>query len=300
MKKTIAIILSVVLVMGLISVAAVSAADENVSRFTVGDTNYIAPADTKITYRIDMTTPEKIENGQFIIYYPGSALTVESVSFDTELLGTPTVNYKTANVLGKEIDFNFSDATNGYDFTTKHTLVTVEFKATGTGEGKVYLGKGVDEDGTDLMVICNMNDKDIQDQTQFEEVVTGATVDDGSDPASPTEPSSPEKIVKKTNPIKVTTAKKTVKAAKLKKKAQTVKKAFTIKGAKGTVTVAKVKKGTTAKIYKKITVKKNGSITIKKGKYAKKTYKVKVKITAKGNANYKSKTINKTVKIKVK
>lgn len=53
--------------------------------------------------------------------------------------------------------------------------------------------------------------------------------------------------------------------------------------------------------YGKITVnKKNGAITYKKGSYKKGTYKVKLKVTAAGNSSYKSKTIVKTVKIKVK
>lgn len=117
---------------------------------------------------------------------------------------------------------------------------------------------------------------------------------------APTEPTTkPVVVTKKSNPVKVTVSNKTVKAKKLKKKAQTVK-VFSVTKAQGTVTVSKVKSGTTSKIYKKVTVKKNGSITIKKGKYAKKTYKVKIKVVAKGNSKYYSKTISKVVKIKVK
>ena len=87
---------------------------------------------------------------------------------------------------------------------------------------------------------------------------------------------------------------------KLKKNQQKVKP-LTIKNAKGAVKVVKVKKGTDKKIYKKITVKKKtGVITFKKGKYVKKTYKIKLKITAKGNSDYKSKTVNKVVKVRVK
>ena len=106
--------------------------------------------------------------------------------------------------------------------------------------------------------------------------------------------------VKKSNPIKVTVKTKTIKLKKIKKKTQTVK-LITIKKAKGTVKVTKVKSGTTAKIYKKIKVNsKTGAITFKKGKYAKKTYKIKLKITVSGNSTYKSKTLYKTVKVKVK
>ena len=111
---------------------------------------------------------------------------------------------------------------------------------------------------------------------------------------------TPPKKVKQANTLKVSAKTKAVKAKKLKKKKQTVKP-LTIKNAKGAVTVTKVKKGSAAKLFKKITVnKKTGAITIKKGKYAKKTYKIKLKITANGNSDYNSKTLTKVVKIKVK
>lgn len=128
----------------------------------------------------------------------------------------------------------------------------------------------------------------------------------GEDAPEETEPYEPEYsyyeeiTTKTTNSIKATAKTKTVKAKKLKSKKQTVKP-IAIKNAKGTVKVTKVKSGTTAKIYKKIKVNsKTGAITFKKGKYAKKTYKIKLKITVSGNSTYKSKTLYKTVKVKVK
>jgi hypothetical protein len=115
-----------------------------------------------------------------------------------------------------------------------------------------------------------------------------------------TEENGQSVTVKKSNPIKVTTKTKSLKLKKLKKKAQTVEP-IAVKNAKGTVKVTKVKSGTTAKIYKKIKVNsKTGAITFKKGKCAKKTYNVKLKITVSGNSTYKSKTLYKTVKVKVK
>lgn len=120
-------------------------------------------------------------------------------------------------------------------------------------------------------------------------------------PAEKVEPTTapPADTVKKPNPVKVTAKTKSVKVKALKAKKQTVKP-LTIKNAKGAVTVVKVKKGTTAKIYKKITVnRKTGAITFKKGNYAKKTYTVKLKITAAGNSDYNAKTVSKTVKIKI-
>ena len=105
---------------------------------------------------------------------------------------------------------------------------------------------------------------------------------------------------KKANPITVKTAAKSIKASALKKANKTVKP-ITVKSAKGAVKVVKVKSGTTAKIYKKITVNaKTGAITFKKGSYAKKTYSIKLKTTAAGNSDYNSKTVTKTVKVKVK
>ena len=109
---------------------------------------------------------------------------------------------------------------------------------------------------------------------------------------------------KDTNPVKVTVSKKTIKKSKLNKnkKASRTVKPLTIKDAKGAVKVVKVKKGSAPKIYKKITVDaKTGAITFKKGsKYKKGTYTIKLKITVKGNNDYKPKTINKKVKIVIK
>ena len=106
-------------------------------------------------------------------------------------------------------------------------------------------------------------------------------------------------VKKKANTIKVTVKTKTLKAKKLKKKKQTVK-AVTVKKAQGKVTYKIVKKGTNSKIYKKIKISKKGAVTFKKGKYAKKTYKIKLKITAAGNSKYNKKTVTKTIKVKVK
>ncbi len=106
--------------------------------------------------------------------------------------------------------------------------------------------------------------------------------------------------LKADNTVSVKVSTKSVKAADLKKGKKTVKP-VKISKANGTVKVTKVKKGTSAKLYKKITVnKKTGAITLKKGSYKKGTYKVKVKITVSGNSSYKSKTVTKTVKIKIK
>ncbi len=99
-------------------------------------------------------------------------------------------------------------------------------------------------------------------------------------------------IKKAANPITVKVAAKKVKYKAL-KKAKAVIKPLTVKKNKGKLTYTKLSG------IKKIAVNaKTGKITVAKG-LKKATYKVKVRITAKGNSNYKSARITKTVVIKV-
>ena len=105
------------------------------------------------------------------------------------------------------------------------------------------------------------------------------------------------KIVKAANTLKIKGKTVTIKYKKLKKKAKKVgvTKAikFTNKG-QGTKTYAK------ASGNKKITInKKTGKVTVKKG-LKKGTYKVKVKVTAKGNATHKKATKAVTFKVRIK
>lgn len=105
------------------------------------------------------------------------------------------------------------------------------------------------------------------------------------------------KITKGINTLKVKGKTATIKYSKVKKKAQTLKVAKVIKVARkgqGKLTYAK------ASGNKKITInKKTGKVTVKKG-LKKGTYKVKVKVTAAGNANYRQATKKVTFRIKVK
>ena len=111
------------------------------------------------------------------------------------------------------------------------------------------------------------------------------------------------KINKAANPLKVKPKIATVKFKKLKKKNQylTVGKVITFKNkGKGTKTykLVSAKKGK-QDFKKKFTVnRKTGKVTVKKG-LKKGTYKVKIKVTAAGNDNYRKVTKPVTVKIKV-
>lgn len=100
--------------------------------------------------------------------------------------------------------------------------------------------------------------------------------------------------IKQSMSVKAKTKK--VKLKKVKKKKQIVSKAIVLKNAKGTVSYKKIKKGSSSKLTIN---KKTGKITVKKGT-KKGTYKIKVKVTAKGNSKYLSASKTITVKIKVK
>ena len=99
-------------------------------------------------------------------------------------------------------------------------------------------------------------------------------------------------ITKAKNTLSVKGKKAAASAQKLTKKAQVIKKtrAFKVKKAKGKVTFRKMR-GT-----KMISVTKVGNLKVKKGT-PKGTYTLKVKATAKGNANYKK--LSKAVTLKV-
>ena len=103
---------------------------------------------------------------------------------------------------------------------------------------------------------------------------------------------------KKANPIKVTAKTKTVKLKKVKKAAQKAA-TFTVKKAQGKLSF-KIKSAKKA-IKKYLTISKKGVLKIKRWKKAKKgTYTIKVTVKATGNKKYKSKSVDKTVKVKVK
>jgi hypothetical protein len=107
------------------------------------------------------------------------------------------------------------------------------------------------------------------------------------------------KITKADNPIKVKPVTKSVKLKTVKKKSVTVKGAVKVTKAQGKLACKITSAPKAVKKYLKISSK--GVITVKKWAKAKKgSYKIKVKVTAKGTSNYKSKSVTKTIKLKVK
>ena len=105
------------------------------------------------------------------------------------------------------------------------------------------------------------------------------------------------KVKKAKQPMTLKAAKKTAKRATLKKRAVKLKGALRVKASKGKLTYKNVSKAKTPKRFK--VNAKTGVITVPKGT-KKGTWKLKVKVTAKGNANYKKGSKTATVRITVK
>ncbi|MCR5792545.1 MAG: hypothetical protein K6G65_05200, partial [Lachnospiraceae bacterium] len=114
-------------------------------------------------------------------------------------------------------------------------------------------------------------------------------------------------VAKAANPMKIGAKTATVEYSKLEKKAQTMAVSKVIRFEKAlndkkTYTLVSAKKGSKSfKKYFKVG-KTTGNVTIKKNSKMKKgTYKVKVKVRALGNSNYKAsavKSVTFTVKVK--
>lgn len=108
----------------------------------------------------------------------------------------------------------------------------------------------------------------------------------------------PQKLA---NPMKVKGKSVKVSAAKLKKSKQMIPRAdaIAVSQAQGTVTYKKISVNGKSDASKFTINKKTGDITAGKG-VAKGRYKMKVKVTASGDANYKAKTKNAVVTIRVR
>lgn len=289
MKKTISLLLALIMLVGCASIYSAGAA-ETPAQITLNGTAYSFVTGTDITYTCNLLSASTVENGQFTLNYPESLLSIKDVSF-------PNINNVVRNWtenLENMLKLNFTNY-NGFDFTTSKVLFQVKFTVVGSGSGEISLDKEV---------LSNVNDVNILNNATFTEALEGTKYVEPTTPTTPTTPNKStnttvKKTGKKSNPMTVKASNKTVKAKKLKKSKQTFK-AITVKKAKGKVSYAKVKSGTTKKIFKKVTVAKSGKITLKKGSYKKGTYKIKIKVKAAGNSSYKSKTKNVTVKVKVK
>jgi hypothetical protein len=298
MRKTISIILAVLMVLSCISVMAVSAATDN-AKITLNGETYTYSLGTDVTYTCNLKNSSTIENGQFTVSYPSSVLEIKSITFP--VVTDAMYNYE--ENLTDELKFNFSNVATGYNFSDNGVLVEVVFNVKSAGEGTIALDKEV---------LCNVNDVNVLSSSTFTESITKGNVCEHTSTKTVGKKAATyfakgytgDKVCadcgtvlekgKATAVKKLATPKMKVTA---KKKAISVK--YTkVKNATGFQIAYKLK---TAKTYKKVNVntKKTKTKTIKSLK-ANKNYTVKIRAYIKSGKKtaYSSWTKTKTVKVK--
>ncbi len=164
MKKTLAILLAVLMLFSAVSVMSVSA--KATTRFELNGVTYYCKTGDTVTYSADIKTPVIIENGQFSLGYPSDLLSIVDYKF-SDVLGKPIVNYR--ENIKDEFRFNFSEPQNGYNFTKEQFFFSVTFTVKAAGDGTIKLAK---------QVITSMDDKDVVSSTSFKEALNAPTTDE--------------------------------------------------------------------------------------------------------------------------
>ena len=219
----------------------------------------------------------------------GDEVLVENTDYSVEYKDNTNVGTATVTITG----------INAFEGTIEKTFVIEAASIAGAkveAAGQTYNGKAQTPAPT-----VTLNGKTLKDGTDY-----SATYKDNTNAGTATVTVTGKgnyvgtatgtfTINKAANTLKASAKKATVKFKTVKKKKVTVaaKKVVAVSKAQGKVTYKKVSGN------KKITVAKSGKVTVKK-KTKKGTYKIKVKVTAAGNANYKAGSKNVTFKIVVK
>lgn len=94
------------------------------TEYNVGDT---------FRFNIDLETLRWILNAQYTMNFDASKLQIKSVEYPTVTEAGINVVDNISNESGF-FTFNFTDVTNGVDFTIRNVLATLEFEVVGTGE----------------------------------------------------------------------------------------------------------------------------------------------------------------------
>ena len=160
MKRTLAIILSMVMLLGCLCTGTASAASTT-AVLKLGGNTFSVPVKSTVTYTLKLKAPELIENGQFTVTYPKKLLAVKDAKMPN--VDGALINYK-YNV-ENEVRFNFSNY-NGFDFTNEKVLINIDFEVRSAGTG---------EFGLDKELVCNLNDVNILDKCKFSESLKSAS-----------------------------------------------------------------------------------------------------------------------------
>lgn len=296
MKKTISVILAVLMVLSCISIATVSAADEY-AKITLNGKEYNYKVGSEISYICKLKNSATIENGQFTLNYPGEILKIESVEFPVAV----GVMYNYEENLVNQLKFNFSSI-NGMNFNSDDAVLTkVNFTVKAAGSGDITLDKEV---------LSNINDSNVLSSSVFTETLsdsiclhTDTTTKNARKATYFSKGYTGDKVCtacgvvvskgKATAKKKLATPKMTVKAGKKSIKVKYSK----VSGATGFQVSYKLK-GKAAKL-KKFDSKKTVTKTIKSLKKGKK-YSVKIRAYVKSGKKYAYSSWTKAKNVKVK
>ena len=165
MKKTIAILLSLVMILSCVSIVSASAA-ATASITVAGKTQLVNVGDT-LTYTINLKTVNPIVNGQFYLHYPQSVLEIQEAHFPVVGDDTMMFNYNEESV--DCLSFNFSTGINRVDFTNGGKLAVITFKVLSAGTAEFVLVKEAMSSLNDVILVDELP------TAVFTEALTGST-----------------------------------------------------------------------------------------------------------------------------
>ena len=165
-KKTVSVLLAVMMIFSMLAVASVSAAETTGGTITVSsnlcdDVKYTYDEDdTQIEVTYFLQSDKMILNAQGSVSYDSTVLELADTNTPATNIpvlstGSAVINYK----LNNRVNFN-STSLNLFDFTSKGTFVTFTFDIIGSGDTKVDL---------EVDVITATTAKN------YDEVIAGAT-----------------------------------------------------------------------------------------------------------------------------
>ena len=178
-KKSISLILSVLMLLSVLAVGYVSADAADTATLTLGGQSYSAQIGADVTYTVNLQNANPIVNGQFYLNYPQSILEVQDVSFP--VVGDFTMMYNYTENSDNVVAFNFS-GTNRVDFSNGGALAIIYFKVKAAGTGALSLDK-------EMMSSRNDSNKLINElpNAKFTDYLT---VKNPETPTNPTQPTT--------------------------------------------------------------------------------------------------------------
>ena len=286
-KKTISLILSVIMLLSVLTVGYISADAADTATFTLNGQTYSAETGADVTYTVNLKTTNPIVNGQFYLNYPQSILEVQDTSFPVVGDYTMMCNYTedSENIVA----FNFS-GTKKVDFTGGGVLAQIFFKVKSAGSGNIKLDIAMMSMRNDNNALIN----EIPNST-FTETLTVKNPETPTNPTTPSNPTAPTE--QPTTAAPTDPAPTEQPATEAPTTAPAPKTTITLKATKSSIAY-----GTSTTV--KATVKNgNGKTTFKSSNTKVATVDAKGNVKAKGVGTVKitatNNKVSKTVTIKV-